>query len=121
MGKDGYLYTAIGDLNNEGNLQNVADGPSPSDSSVILRINPKDGSAPIVNPFAEVSKSYPESQMDKYYGYGIRNSFGLAIDPLTGFLWETENGDRDYDEINLVMPGFNGGWKELMGPISKSK
>jgi aldose sugar dehydrogenase len=59
--------------------------------------------------------------MDKYYGYGIGNSFGLAIDPVTGFLWETENGDEDYDEINLVKPGFDGGWKKLMGPISKSE
>ena len=97
LGKDGFLYTAIGDLNNEGKLQNVPDGPDPSDSSVILRINPDDGSAPADNPFVNLDKSYPESQMDKYYGYGIRNSFGLAIDSVTGFLWETENGDRDYD------------------------
>jgi glucose/arabinose dehydrogenase len=120
MGKDGFLYTAIGDLNNEGKLQNIADGPDPSDTSVILKISPHDGSAPVDNPFANAAKSYPKSQMDKYYGYGIRNSFGLAIDPVTGFLWETENGDKDYDEINLVKPGFDGGWKRLMGPISKS-
>ncbi len=120
LGKDGFLYTTIGDLNNEGKLQNIPDGPDPSDSSVILRINPDDGSAPADNPFVNLAKSYPESQIDKYYGYGIRNSFGLAIDPVTGFLWETENGDRDYDEINLVRPGFNSGWKQLMGPISES-
>ncbi len=120
LGKDGFLYTAIGDLNNEGKLQNIPDGPNPIDSSVILRINPDDGSAPADNPFVNLAKSYPESQIDKYYGYGIRNSFGLAIDPVTGFLWETENGDRDYDEINLVRPGFNSGWKQLMGPISES-
>jgi glucose/arabinose dehydrogenase len=117
IGKDHYLYTVIGDLNNEGQLQNIEDGPEPNDSSVILKISPKDGSsAKDTNNNTEQG----ESQMDKYYAYGIRNSFGLAIDPLTGFLWEAENGDRDYDEVNIVRPGFNSGWSKLMGPISES-
>ena len=57
--------------------------------------------------------------MHKYYAYGIRNSFGIAIDPVTGNLWETENGEDTDDEINLIKPGFNGGWKVTMGPMSK--
>jgi glucose/arabinose dehydrogenase len=57
--------------------------------------------------------------MHRYYAYGIRNSFGIAIDPVTGNLWETENGEDTYDEINLIKPGFNGGWKVIMGPMSK--
>jgi aldose sugar dehydrogenase len=56
----------------------------------------------------------------RYYAYGIRNSFGMAFDPITGTLWDTENGPTMYDEINLVKPGFNSGWQELMGPISRS-
>jgi glucose/arabinose dehydrogenase len=122
IGKDHYLYTVIGDLNNEGQLQNIEDGPEPNDSSVILKISPKDGSSAKDNPFLKSNNNTEqgESQMDKYYGYGIRNSFGLAIDPLTGFLWEAENGDRDYDEVNIVRPGFNSGWSKLMGPISES-
>jgi glucose/arabinose dehydrogenase len=119
IGKDNYLYTAIGDLNNEGQLQNIDDGSPPNDSSVILKISPKDGSPANDNPFLHNAEK-GESQMDKYYAYGIRNVFGLAIDPITGFLWEAENGDEDYDEINLVRPGFNSGWKKLMGPISES-
>ena len=55
-----------------------------------------------------------------YYAYGIRNSFGLAFDPLTGTLWDTENGEDKYDEINLVKPGFNSGWYKIMGPISRT-
>ena len=47
--------------------------------------------------------------------------FGLAIDPVTGNLWDTENGDKDYDEINFVQAGSNSGWKKLMGPISQSE
>lgn len=50
-----------------------------------------------------------------YYAYGIRNSFGLDFDPVTGRLWETENGPQDGDEINLVEPGFNSGWNEIYG------
>ena len=117
IGLDHYLYTVIGDLNNEGQLQNFEDGPEPNDSSVIVKINPNNGSAAKDNPFASQSNE----KMNKYYAYGIRNSFGLAIDPITGALWEAENGDEDYDEINLVKPGFNSGWKKLMGPISESE
>ena len=116
IGLDNYLYTAIGDLNNEGQLQNFENGPEPDDSSVIIKISAFDGSPAVDNPF--LNSHNPK--MAKYFAYGIRNSFGLAIDPITGALWEAENGDEDYDEINLVRPGFNNGWKKLMGPISQS-
>jgi len=49
------------------------------------------------------------------YAYGIRNSFGLDFDPVTGNLWDTENGPEFGDEINLVQPGFNSGWKDVQG------
>jgi glucose/arabinose dehydrogenase len=116
IGLDGYLYTLIGDLNNEGKLQNVKDGPDPNDSSVILKVSATDGSPAKGNPFTGLS-----TKIGKYYGYGVRNSFGLAIDPVTGVLWDTENGDKDFDEINLVKPGFNSGWRQLMGPLSENK
>lgn len=48
-----------------------------------------------------------------YYAYGIRNSFGMAFDPLTGKLWGTENSHETCDEINLLEPGFNGGWNKM--------
>ena len=53
--------------------------------------------------------------LDKYYAYGIRNSFGMDFDPLTGKLWDTENGPTFGDEINLVEPGFNSGWRKVQG------
>jgi glucose/arabinose dehydrogenase len=55
-----------------------------------------------------------------YYAYGIRNSFGIAFDPVTGMLWDTENGGTHGDEINLVEPGFNSGWKIIPGGLSSS-
>jgi aldose sugar dehydrogenase len=54
-----------------------------------------------------------EHPLDMYYAYGIRNSFGLAFDPVTGKLWDTENGG--FDEINLVEPGFNSGFSVITG------
>ena len=56
-----------------------------------------------------------------YHAMGIRNSFGLAIDPVTGNLWATENGDDDFDEINLMPDKFNSGWERIMGPATESE
>jgi plastocyanin len=50
------------------------------------------------------------------WAYGVRNSFGLAIHPDTGALWQTENGDDSWDEINVFPAGANSGWIQLMGP-----
>ena len=110
FGLDGKLYVVIGDLNRDGQLQNFPGGPAPDDTSVILRLN-DDGSVPSDNPFFSQG-----GNVAKYYAYGIRNSFGMAFDPVTDKLWMTENGPNLYDEINLVEPGFNSGWEKLMGP-----
>lgn len=109
-GPDGALYVVIGDLNRNGVLQNYRDGPAPDDTSVILKVD-REG-RPLANVLAQGS-------LPAYYAYGVRNSFGLALDPLTGALWDTENGPEDYDEINLVHPGFNSGWERVMGPMSR--
>ena len=53
--------------------------------------------------------------LNKYYAYGIRNSFGIDFDPITGRLWDTENGPGFGDEVNLVEPGFNSGWAKNQG------
>ena len=53
------------------------------------------------------------------FAMGIRNSFGLAVDPVTGYLWDTENSQQNYDEINLVKSGFNSGWINIMGPSDR--
>jgi glucose/arabinose dehydrogenase len=109
IGPDGMLYAVIGDLNRDGMLQNYKDGPEPDDTSVIIRVD-RDGNA--------ASGALP-GDLARYYAYGIRNSFGIDFDPLTGVLWNTENGPEDYDEINVVKPGFNSGWELVMGPIDR--
>lgn len=113
--RNGNLYAVIGDLSRDGQLQNVLQGPAADDTSVIIRII-QNGSGATDNPFFESNNE----KMQKYYAYGIRNSFGLAIDPISGLLWDTENGDDSYDEINIVYSGFNSGWNQIMGPISHS-
>jgi glucose/arabinose dehydrogenase len=114
FGPDGKLYAVIGDLNHRGQLQNVPNGPAADDTSVIFRLN-DDGSTPSDNPFFGLG-----GNLVRYYAYGMRNSFGLAFDPLTNKLWQTENGPAAYDEINLVEPGLNSGWVQIMGPEARS-
>lgn len=109
VGPDGMLYAVIGDLNRDGMLQNNGEGPPPDDTSVIFRVDYSGNG--VGNPLSGAGN------LSKFYAYGIRNSFGLDFDPLTGILWDTENGPADYDEINVVTAGFNSGWREVMGPI----
>jgi glucose/arabinose dehydrogenase len=110
IGPDGMLYAVKGDLNRDGTLQNVRDGPPPDDTSVILRVDYNGNGVGNVLSAMGVDLS-------KYYAYGIRNSFGFDFDPLTGVLWDVEDGPTDYDEINIVLPGFNSGWQKVMGPL----
>jgi len=117
-GIDKSLYSVTGELQRNGKDQNIKDGPDPDFSGAILKVNPIDGSPAQNNPFSATSS--PSSPLSHYYAYGVRNGFGLAIDPINGNLWDTENGEDAYDEINLVNPGFNSGWKLVMGPISST-
>jgi aldose sugar dehydrogenase len=114
IGPDNQLYVIAGEMQREGQLQNFQNGPAPDDTGVILRVNPVDGSPSSGNPLS----SDPSDPLSKYYAYGIRNSFGIDFDPITGKLWDVENGEDVFDEINLVEPGFNSGWKQVMGPIA---
>ena len=70
----------------------------------LVRLN-LDGSVPADNPFVGRRNARPE-----IWSYGHRNMQGLAIDPRTGKLWESEHGPRGGDEINLPQPGKNYGW-----------
>jgi len=114
FGPDGKLYVAIGALKRAGQLQNIHGGAAPDDTSVVLRVN-SDGSTPADNPFFVLG-----GNLSKYYAYGIRNSVGMAFDNVTGDLWLSDYDPSSYDEINLVRPGFNGGWQRLMGPLSRN-
>lgn len=117
--RDGYLYAVIGDVSSGGGiLDNQIPGRPPNNKSVILRVDRDSGTPVEDNPFYNYTGSM--EKLHQYYAYGIRNSFGMEFDPMTGKLWMTENGDNVYDEINIVEPGFNSGWHKIMGPIIRT-
>ena len=108
IGPDGNVYVTIGDLDGHTTqAQNVIDGGPPDGSGGILRIT-KAGI-----PAGNILDN--KGPTNKYFAYGIRNSFGLDFDPLSGKLWDSENGAGSNDEINLVEPGFNSGWTKVQG------
>jgi aldose sugar dehydrogenase len=107
IGPDKNIYLVVGDYDRPvTKAQNVNSELPINGTSAIYRLT-KDGSAAKGNPFG--------GDMAKYYAYGIRNSFGMDFDPVTGQLWDTEDGPWYADEINFVQPGFNSGWKKIQG------
>lgn len=120
IGPDNNVYIAIGDQRptafnrldepeSHTKAQNYVNGIEPDGRSGILRIT-QDGE--IVGGKGILGDSHP---LNKYYAYGIKNSFGLDFDPITDNLWDTENGPSFGDEINLVEAGFNSGWANIQG------
>jgi glucose/arabinose dehydrogenase len=122
IGPDGNVYVSVGDINaaceftNKNSscqtvktkAQNYESGLEPDGRAGILRVT-KDGSKVGLGILGH------NDFLNKYYAYGIRNSFGIDFDPVTGNLWDTENGPYYGDEINLVNPGFNSGWAKVSG------
>lgn len=112
---DGKIFATIGDLENiregtPGKLQNMIDGKI-DDTSIIFQVEYDEN---------EISPMNSDNPFSHYYAIGIRNSFGLAFDPITGNLWDTENGQVCCDEINLVEPKFNSGWALAMGFVNQN-
>lgn len=80
----------------------------------VIRIT-KEGKPAPGNPFAGQANARPE-----LYSYGHRNVQGLAIDPVTGDLWEAEFGPRGGDELNHIQAGKNYGWPTITYGIEYS-
>ena len=115
IGPDNNIYYLIGEVGgHRTQAQNIIDGPAPNGLGGVLRITQDGG---IVDPGDPIfGEGLP---LNVYYAMGIRNSFGIDFDPLTGNLWDTENGPVAGDEINLVFPGFNSGWFQVQGYVDK--
>ena len=124
FGRDVTLFIVNGDQNLRGELQNI-EGQGGLDAAnwtgVVLRVN-DDGAIPDDNPFVAAAAGMDgeaAENLARIWAYGVRNSFGLAIHPETGDLWETENGDDSWDEVNIFPAGANSGWWQVMGPSSR--
>jgi glucose/arabinose dehydrogenase len=126
---DTTVYLLIGDLDHhESQAENYEDGPPPDGTGGILAVDIEGN--PLPNPVLveQVTGDEDNGEEDNgeenigmlpyYFAYGLRNGFGMAFDPVTGYLWDTENGPDWFDEINLVLPGFNSGWAAVQGPAS---
>ena len=113
IGPDNNVYYIIGEVGgHRTQAQNIGDGPEPNGLGGVLRVTQNGDIVKGNIIFGE------ESPLNLYYAMGIRNSFGMDFDPLTGNLWDTENGPTHGDEINLIYPGFNSGWALIQGPSS---
>src|SRR5213076_2194782 len=137
FGTDRKLYIFIGDNGRRGQLQNLPNGPfGPGKSDdqfggpapdnahltgVILRLN-DDGSTPADNPFFAAGAAIGGevgANIQKVFAYGIRNTFGMDFDPVSGSLWLEENGDDSFSQLSRVVPGMNSGWVQIRGPVSR--
>jgi aldose sugar dehydrogenase len=138
FGPDGKLYVFLGDVGRRGWLQNLPTGPFASPpfvddtfggpepdaahlAGVVLRLNP-DGTTPPDNPFFAAGGAIGGQvgvNVQRLFSYGHRNGFGMAFDPASGGLWLAENGNDAFSELNRVLPGMNGGWVQVAGPVDR--
>jgi glucose/arabinose dehydrogenase len=105
FGADMKLYITLGERGEGKRAQDLMDL-----NGKTLRLN-EDGSIPDDNPFARRKDARPE-----IFSYGNRNSQGMAIQPGTGIIFQTEHGPSwndapgGGDEVNILTAGGNYGW-----------
>ena len=97
--RDGYLYFSHGERGRQDDAQDLT-----KPNGKVHRLH-DDGRIPDDNPFVRTPGAFPS-----IWTYGNRNPQGLAFDPRTGALWETEHGPRGGDELNVLRRGANYGW-----------
>lgn len=109
FGRDGSIFLSVGDrdMNTVPEYELALAQKLDNHIGKIIRIMP-DGRIPRDNPFVKTPGALPE-----IWAYGIRSPEGLAVDPRSGKLWETEHGPRGGDELNLIRRGGNYGWPTI--------
>jgi glucose/arabinose dehydrogenase len=105
FGRDGKVYMSTGGRS-ENDVANVAQDRG-SLRGKVLRLN-DDGTVPADNPFVGREGYRPE-----IYTVGHRNTLGLISHPVTGQIWQHENGPNGGDELNIILPGRDYGWPQV--------
>ena len=101
FGKDGMVYMSVGTAD----PPNAAKAQDPNDlAGKVLRLK-DDGTIPPDNPFVGKAGYRPE-----IFTMGHRNPLGLMLHPVTGDIWEDEDGPNGGDEVNILRAGKNYGW-----------
>jgi glucose/arabinose dehydrogenase len=101
FGRDGRLYMSI----SAPGAPDVRRAQDPNDyAGKTVRLS-DDGGIPQDNPFVGRPGHKPG-----IFTMGHRNGHGLAVNPETGQLWETEQGPSGGDEVNVLVSGRNYGW-----------
>ncbi|MFZ2522191.1 MAG: PQQ-dependent sugar dehydrogenase [Minisyncoccia bacterium] len=106
FGNDGKLYVAVGDNQQQSNVQVLT-----STFGKMLRIN-KDGTIPTDNPFYSQTTGINRA----IYAIGLRNPYTFAVDPVTGRIFVNDVGENMWEEINQLSAGANFGWPICEGP-----
>jgi glucose/arabinose dehydrogenase len=122
IGPDDNVYLSIGDVGEHdvsypSAIVSVEGGPEPDGRAGILRVTQDGELVQIIDGQGIEHEAEDDNSgilgdeylLNLYYAYGIRNSFGMDFDPVTGKLWDVETGRNLGEEVNLVEPGFNSG------------
>jgi aldose sugar dehydrogenase len=100
FGGDGMLYIASGGGGGGPNATQTLN----TIGGKVLRLTDT-GSVPKDNPFIGRADARPE-----VFTMGHRNTLRMAKHPITGAIWQVENGPNGGDEANILVPGAYYGW-----------
>ena len=115
FGPDGYLYIALGDGGSRADPQGNGQDLSTLLGSIIrINVSTLDSTGtyaiPSDNPFVGRGGARPE-----IWAYGLRNPWRFSFDRATGDLWTADVGQNRFEEVDIVLPGLNYGWKIMEG------